>query len=126
MPGGISPREGGRRFACAILLGLAVHGPAGAAEITWDRINPFQRCLAAGLDKWLEAQVDLLTNEDPASWRMDDRSVAQWTVDALAACRARAGGGDEATEARFTTYMAQWRRHVFELVEAVREKGKPD
>jgi hypothetical protein len=108
-------------------LGLGVQAPtAGAAEIAWERVTPFQGCLAAGLDKWLEVQVDTLTNEDPATWRIDDMAVATWTIDALAACKAKAGGGDEATESRFTKYMAQWRRHVFELVENVRQQGKPD
>lgn len=124
---GVPPRGGGIPFACAILLGLGVQAPtAGAAEIAWERVTPFQGCLAAGLDKWLEVQVDTLTNEDPATWRIDDMAVATWTIDALAACKAKAGGGDEATESRFTKYMAQWRRHVFELVENVRQQGKPD
>jgi hypothetical protein len=126
MARGIPLRRGSWLFACAILLGLAAGGPAGAAEITWDRINPFQRCLAAGLDKWLEAQVDLLTNEDPASWRTDDMAVFTWTQNAVAACKAKAGGGDEATETRFRKHMARWREHVYELVEVVRQKGKPD
>ena len=124
---GVPPRRGGIIFACAMLLGLAGQlASARAAEITWDRISPFQGCLAAGLDKWLETQVDTLTNEDPASWRIDDMAVATWTVDELAACKAKAGGGDEATENRFTKYMAQWRRHIYELVENVRQKSKPD
>ncbi len=88
------------------------HPRQRAAEIAWERVTPFQGCLAAGLDKWLEVQVDTLTNEDPAAWRIDDMAVATWTIDALAACKAKAGGGDEATESRFTKYMAQWRRHV--------------
>jgi hypothetical protein len=122
-----SPRWGGALFASVILLVMGAQPTSGrAAEIAWERTNPFQGCLAASLDKWLEAQVDLLTNEDPATWRTDDRSVATWTVEALAACKAKTGGGDEATEATFTKYMAQWRRHVYELVEAVRQKGKPD
>jgi hypothetical protein len=124
---GVPPRGGGILFACAILLGLGAQTPsAPAAEITWERATPFQGCLAAGLDKWLEVQVDTLTNEDPATWRIDDMAVATWTVDELAACKARAGGGDEATESRFTRYMAQWRRHIYELVENVRQQGKPD
>jgi hypothetical protein len=124
---GVSPLRGGILFACAILLGLGAQTPSTvAAEITWERVTPFQGCLAAGLDKWLEVQVDTLTNEDPDSWRIDDMAVATWTLDALAACKAKAGGGDEVTEIRFTRYMAQWRRHVYELVENVRQKGKPD
>jgi hypothetical protein len=120
----VFPQRGGLAFACAFLVGLGAL--AQAAEITWDRKSPFQGCLAAGLNKWLEIQVDTLTNEDPASWRTDDRAVATWTVDALAACKAKAGDGDEATEGRFTKYMAQWRQHVYELVENVRQQGKPD
>jgi len=124
---GVSPLRGGNLFACAILLGLA--WPAAstrAAEIAWDRVNPFQGCLAASLSKWLEAQVDTLTNEDPATWRMDDIAVFKWMIGELASCKAKAGGGDQATETSFTKYMAQWRDHIHERVEDVRRKGKPD
>ena len=124
---GVPPRGGGTLFAFLLLVGLGVQTPqAKAAEITWDKISPFQGCLAAGLKGWLDAQVDVLTNEDPATWKMDDRSVAAWTLDALAACKAKAGGGEEATEASFTRYMAHWRRHIYDLVENVRQRGKPD
>jgi hypothetical protein len=107
-------------------LGLVAGAPASGAEISWDRINPFQGCLKADLDKWLETQVDTLTNEDPASWRMDDNAVFMWTIHALASCKAKTGGSDAATETRFTQHMAQWRQHVHERVEDVRQKGKPD
>ena len=124
---GVSPLRGGILFACAVLLGpVAQSVSVGASEIIWERATPFQGCLAAGLDKWLAAQVDTLTNEDPATWRMDDMAVAAWTVDELAACKAKAGASDEVTETRFTKYMAQWRRHIYELVENVRQTGKPD
>jgi hypothetical protein len=127
MQRGVPRRRGGISFVFAILLGLVglVHS-ARAAEITWDRIGPFQGCLAADLDKWLEVQVDALTNENPASPRVDDAGVFLWTVDVVASCKAKAGGGDEATEANFRRYMAQWRQHVHELVENVRQQGKPD
>jgi hypothetical protein len=124
---GVSPFRGGILFACGVVIGLGWQAPAArTAEIAWERVNPFQGCLAAGLDKWLDVQVDTLTNEDPASWRMDDQTVALWTIDALTLCKVKAGGGDEATESRFTRYMAHWRRHIYELVEDVRQKGRPD
>jgi hypothetical protein len=121
----VRPARGGILPAWAILLWLAAPVPAGAAPITWDRTNPLQGCLAAGLDKWLTAQVEILTNEDPASWRLDDMVVAKWTLDTLASCKAKAGG-DAATESRFTAYMAQWREHVQDLVDVVRQGNKPD
>jgi hypothetical protein len=127
MARGVSPHWGGILLACAMLLGLSVRTPAArAAAITWERTSPFQGCLAADLDKWLQAQVDVLTNEDPATWRLDDMAVAKWTIDVLAACKARAGGGDKATESRFTQYMAQWREHVQDLVDSVRQQSRPD
>ena len=127
MFGGVSPRWGGILLACAMLSGLSAETPAAhAAEITWERTNAFQGCLAADLDKWLQAQVDVLTNEDPATWRLDDMGVAKWTIDVLAACKTRAGGGDKATESRFTQYMAQWREHVQDLVDIVRQQSRPD
>ena len=98
---------------------------ARAAEITWGRIGPFQGCLAAGLDKWLETQVDNLTNGNSASPRIDDGAVFTWTQDALDGCKARAGGGDEATETRFRQHMAQWRQHVHERVEDVAIRASP-
>ena len=124
---GVPLRGGGILFACAILLGLGAQAPsARAAEITWDRVTPFQGCLAAGLDEWLEAQIDNLTNGNPASPHIDEGAVFTWTQNALAGCKAKAGGGDEATETRFRKHMAQWRQHVYERVEDVRQKGKPD
>lgn len=123
---GVRPLRAGALSAWAILVSLAAPVPARAAEITWERTSPFQGCLAADLDKWLQAQVDVLTNEDPATWRLDDMAVAKWTIDVLAACKARAGGGDKATESRFTQYMAQWREHVQDLVDSVRQQSRPD
>jgi hypothetical protein len=124
---GVSPLRGGSAFACAILLSLGWSAvPTRGAEITWDRVSPFQGCLAAGLNKWLEAQVDTLTNDDPASWRMDDVAVFKWMIGELASCKAKAGSSDQATEMSFTKYMAQWRDHVYQRVEDVRQKGKPD
>ncbi len=114
-------------FAWAMLPGLSVQAPAArAAEIAWERTNPFQGCLAAELDTWLQVQVNVLTNDDPADWHVDDRAVAKWTVDVLAACKTKAGGGDEATEKRFTAYMAHWREHVQDLVDNLRQGDKPD
>jgi hypothetical protein len=119
-----------RRWAMAGSMVLACGATpahwARGESITWDRASPFQACLAAGLDKWLETQVAVLTNDDPASWKMDDVLVAEWTVETLASCKTRAGSVDEAAETRFTKYMAQWRQHVQALVESVRERGKPD
>src|SRR5436190_4120333 len=93
---GAPPRGGGILWACAILFGLGAHAPpATAAEITWDRSSPFQGCLEAGLAKWLEVQVDNLTNENPASKRIDDGAVFLWARDAVASCKAKFGDGDE-------------------------------
>ena len=107
-----------------MLTGLSAP-PARVAEIVWERTNPFQGCLAAELDRWLQVQVNVLTNDDPADWHVDDRAVAKWTVDVLAACKTKAGG-DEATEKRFTAYMAHWREHVQDLVDNLRQGDKSD
>ena len=118
---------GGVVVACAMLLAPAAGTSAArAAEIPWERSGPFQVCLATGLERWLDAQVDILTNEDPASWRIDDGVVAKWTVDQLIACKAKSGSGDSVTEERFVRHMAQWRRHIHDMVERVRQQVKPD
>jgi len=123
---GVRSLRGGIVFAWVILLTLAAPVPEGAAQIAWDRTSPFQGCLAADLDEWLRVQVQILTSEDPASWRADDRTVAKWTVDALASCKAKAGGSDEAAEKRFMKYMAHWRENVQDAVDHLRQGDKRD
>ena len=38
----------------------------------------------------------------------------------------QAGGGDEASEARFTKHVAQWHQHIYDRVQSIRERVRPD
>jgi hypothetical protein len=108
-------------------LGLGVQAPtAGAAEIAWERVTPFQGCLDADLKEWLEIQANALTNGNRDASGIDDRTVFMWTFDTVAACKAKVGVGDEAIASHFREHMAQWRQHVQERVDDVKQQGKPD
>jgi hypothetical protein len=98
---------------------------ATAASI-WERAGPFQACLQQGFDKWLQARTELVVNEDPQASSVDDAVVAQWTARTIDACRARAGGGDEESVARFAKHMAQWRSHIYDLVQSIKQRAGPD
>ena len=118
------------KVCVAVLLacsgGLA-SGGARAATVNWGRqVGAFEACLDAGLDKWLQVQAALLVDENPAAAKLDDAAVAKWTVDILAECRARAGSADAKSEDRFTTHMARWRNHIYDLASSIRQKGLSD
>jgi hypothetical protein len=119
------PRQG---ILLALLFGLAfVVSPARAASI-WERAGPFQACLEGRFEKWVQARAELVLNEDTQAGNIDDAAVARWTTEAIGACRAQAGtgGGDAASEARFANHMAQWRVHIYDLVQSIRQRSRPD
>ena len=109
--------------ACIILLAAAFQ--AHAAPI-WVSASPFQACLEGQFDKWVQARAELVLNEDPQAGAIDDRAVAEWAAGILQSCSAQAGGGDAATEARFTKHMARWREHIYDLVQRIRQRAGPD
>src|SRR3990172_127949 len=117
-------RWGGIVAASAILLLCALDG-AGPASI-WERAGPFQACLEQSFDKWLLARAELVLNEDPQAGDIDDVAVARWTVQTVDACRARAGGGDEESVARFAKHVARWREHIYDLVQSIQQRTRPD
>jgi hypothetical protein len=98
---------------------------AGAAPI-WEQAGPFQACLEQSFEKWVQARAELVLNEDPQAGDIDDVAVAQWTVQTVQACRARAGGGDEESAERFAKHMARWRAHIYDLVQSIRQRVRPD
>jgi hypothetical protein len=99
---------------------------AGAAPIIWGKQGRFEACLESKLEKWLQAQAELLVNEDAAASRLDDAAVAKWTVDTLALCRSRAGQADASSEDRFANHMARWRNHIYDVASSIRQKGVSD
>ena len=112
-------------FAGAALV-TATPEPAPAAQIA-QVASAFQVCLDDQFEKWVKARVHLVLNEDPSAGDVDDASVAKWTVEAANACRAQVGGGGDAqTEERFAKRMAQWREHIYNGVQRMREVVRPD
>jgi hypothetical protein len=109
--------------ALGVLLGC---NGASAASIAWAKQGAFEACLEVSLEKWLQAQAELVVNEDPAAGRLDDAAVAKWTIDTLAQCRTQAGGGNPDSESRFTGHMVRWRNHVYDLASTIRQKGASD
>jgi hypothetical protein len=114
-----------RLFATAAVLAIVYAGCAHAASI-WESAGPFQRCLEGSYEKWLEERAELVVNADPRAGDIDDASVARWSAETMDACRARAGGGDQASEARFAKHMARWREHIYDLVRNIQKRAGPD
>ena len=111
-------------FAGAALL-TATPNAAPAAQVA-QTASAFQVCLDGQYEKWLKARVNLVLNEHPAAGDIDDASVAKWTLEAVNACRSQAAGGDAQTEERFVKRMAQWREHIYNAAQRMRELVKPD
>ena len=110
-----------------VLLAATVQASsAGAAGITWAKKGEFETCLESSLDKWLAARAELEVNEDPAAAQLDNAAVATWTLQTMAQCRSRGGKAEAASEERFTKYMAQWRRHIYDLASDIRKRGETD
>ena len=107
-------------FTCA-LFAVA----ANAASIS-ERAAPFRVCLDSQLEKWVNARAELVANEDPKAGDIDDAAAAKWAVGVLEACRLQAGGGDQDAEAAFTKRVAQWRQHIYDRVQSIRELTRPD
>jgi hypothetical protein len=118
-----------RAWRCIVLasalLVAAMPGPAPAAQIA-QAASAFQTCLDGQFDRWVKARVNLVLNEDPSAGDVDDASVAKWTVEAATACRAKAGGSDAKVEERFAKRMGQWREHIYNGVQRMRELVRPD
>jgi hypothetical protein len=117
--------RGGAVSVCVAFLVAALAASAHAASVS-DRSAPFQTCLDGQLEKWVKARAELVVNEDPKAGDIDDAVVATWAIATLDACRAQAGGGDQATEAAFTKRVAHWREHIYERVQSIRELARPD
>ena len=116
------------RSTIIVLLAAAVQASsaASAAGITWTKKGEFETCLESSLDKWLAARAELEVNEDPAAAQLDNATVATWTLETLAQCRARGGTAEASSEDRFTKYMAQWRQHIYDLAADIRKKNNSD
>jgi hypothetical protein len=110
------------------LSGIAVAGAglAQAASIGWETRGAFQVCLEAEAQKWLDAKVALVVNDDPAAGNMDDATVAGWATGALKSCAANAGSADAASEQQFMRYMAHWRDHIYRAAQDLRRRDRPD
>jgi hypothetical protein len=113
--------------AVAIVLAAAALSPsAGAASITWTKKGEFETCLESNLDKWLAARAAIEVNDAPTAAKLDDAAVATWTLQTMAQCRSRGGKAEAASEERFTKYMAQWRRHIYDVASDIRKRGETD
>ena len=121
----------GRLVSCRQLLPavvvVAAVTPAGvlAAQVA-QTPSRLQTCLDSSFDMWLKSRVNLVLNEDPKAGDIDDPAVGKWTVDTVAACRAQAGSSDAAVEETFAKQMGQWREHIYNAVQRMRELVKPD
>jgi hypothetical protein len=117
-----------RPFGAVLLLaGAAAAMPAsvGASSIS-ERSGSFQACLDGRFDKWVSDRVELVVNEDPKAGDIDDPAVAEWAAETLKVCRTQAGDGDRAREQLFAKRVAQWRQHIYDRVQSIRELAKPD
>jgi hypothetical protein len=114
----------GTLLGCAVVLAVMA-ASANAASIA-ERAGPLQACLEGRFEKWVNSRSELVVNEDPKAGDIDDAAVARWALETVGACRAQAGGGDRDVEARFTKRVAQWRQHVYDRVQSIRELVRPD
>jgi hypothetical protein len=114
-------RRRGAVLGCAAVLAAS----ANAASIA-ERSAPFQACLEGRFETWVNGRAELVVNEDPKAGDIDDAAVAKWMLETVGACQAQAGGGDQDAQARFTRRVAQWRQHVYDRVQSIRELVRPD
>jgi hypothetical protein len=119
-------RKGIALIGAVALITTLAWSAAVAAPIAWAKQGAFEACLEQSLDEWLKAQAELVVNDDPAAGRLDDSTVARWTLDALTTCQTRAGSADADSEDRFTRHMARWRNHIYDLASSIRQKGVSD
>lgn len=118
----ISSRRRAGVFLVVAAISCAAAVAAGASPI-WERGSPFQACLEARFKVWVDGRAELIANLDPAASDIDDAAVAKWTVGSLDACRAETGGGEAQAEARFGRHMANWRSHINDAVQGIRQRG---
>jgi hypothetical protein len=114
----------GAMLGCVAVL-PAIAASADASSIS-ERAVPFGACLEGRFEIWVNGRAELVVNEDPKAGEVDDAAVAAWTLETVGACRAQAGGGDKDTEARFTKRVAQWRQHIYDRAQSIRELARPD
>ena len=110
----------------AVWIAVTGAGLAQAAGIGWETRGAFQACLDAEAQKWLDAKVALVVNDDPAAGNMDDAAVAGWATEALKSCAAKAGAADTASERLFMRHMAHWRDHIYRAAQELRRRDRPD
>jgi hypothetical protein len=109
-----------------LLVALGRSDAVPGAGVEWGTNGPFQTCLDARAKQWIDARVELVVNEDPAAGNIDDAAVAAWTAQAIEACAATAGRGDQASEQLFVRYMAHWREHIDAAATEVRRRSRAD
>jgi hypothetical protein len=116
-----------RAAACLVALALAgaVH-QTSAAGLAFTNAGPFEACLQAESETWLNGRAEDVVNGAESVKTLDDAKVAAWTVDTLKTCSAKGAAADAANEAAFAKYMAHWRDHLYELARVIRAKGGSD
>ena len=114
----------GTLLGCVVVLAVMA-ASANAASVA-ERAGPLQVCLESRFEAWVNGRAELVVNEDPKAGDIDDAAVAKWTVETVGACQAQAGVGERDAEARFTKRVAQWRQHVYDRVQSIRELVRPD
>lgn len=119
------PRGARSAHVAAAFIFTLLAASANASSIA-ERAAPFRVCLDSQLEKWVNARAELVVNEDPKAGDIDDAAAAKWAVSVLEACRIQTGGGDKNAEAAFTKRVAQWRQHIYDRVQSIRELTRPD
>ena len=114
------------RLRGALLGSAAVLAASANASSIAERAGPFQACLEGRFEAWVKGRAELVVNEDPKAGDVDDAAVGKWMVETVGVCRAQAGGGDKDAEARFTKRVAQWRQHIYDRAQSIRELARPD
>jgi hypothetical protein len=111
--------------AC-LWVALAGAGAAHAAGIAWEKRGAVESCLDGQAQKWIEAKVGQIVNDDPAVSNINDATVAEWAALALSQCATTFGDVNPASERQFTQYIAHWREHLYKAADDVRKRVQPD
>ena len=116
-----------RAAACLFTLVLAADvAPSSAASLAFSKAGPYEACLQAEAETWLNARAEDVVNGAESVKSLDDGQVAAWTVDTLKTCAAKGAAGDAGNDAVFAKHMAHWREHLYELARVIRAKGGSD
>lgn len=115
-----------RAAACLAVSVLAVGPSARAAGLAFAKAGPYETCLQAEAETWLNARAEDVVNGADSVKTLDDAKVAAWAVGTLKACGAKGAPADAGNDAAFAKYMAHWREHLYELARVIRAKGGSD